>query len=103
MEMACIMMVVKHFPNEYCAKAVVALVYIMNLCRTKSMKSKFSQEAWECMNHSVSHLKVFGCVGYAHVPDEVRKKLDKKGQNLFLLVTLKTLKHTSCMIMRQGK
>ena len=31
------------------------------------------------MNHSVSHLKVFGCVAYAHVPDELRKKLDKKG------------------------
>ena len=32
------------------------------------------------MNHSVSHLKVFGCVAYAHVPYELIKKLDKKGQ-----------------------
>ena len=32
------------------------------------------------MNHSVSHLKFFGCVAYAHVPDELRKKLDKKWQ-----------------------
>ena len=31
------------------------------------------------MNHSVSHLKFFGCVAYAHVPNELRKKLDKKG------------------------
>ena len=31
------------------------------------------------MKHSVSRLKVFGCVAYAHVPDELRKKLDKKG------------------------
>ena len=31
------------------------------------------------MKHSVSHLKVFGCVAYAHVLDELRKKLDKKG------------------------
>ena len=23
---------------------------------------------------------MFGCVAYAHVPDELRKKLDKKGQ-----------------------
>ena len=28
------------------------------------------------MNHSVSHLKVFGCVAYSHVPYEMRKKLD---------------------------
>ena len=31
------------------------------------------------MNNSVSHLQVFCCVGYAHVPDELRKKLDNKG------------------------
>ena len=32
------------------------------------------------MNHSVSHLNFFGCVAYAHVPNELRRKLDKKGQ-----------------------
>ena len=45
------------------------------------MKNKIPQEAWRGMNHSVSHLKKFDCVAYAHVPDELRKKLDKKGQN----------------------
>ena len=38
------------------------------------------------MNHSVSHLKKFGCVSYAHVPDEMRKKLDNKGQNYIFVV-----------------
>jgi len=28
----------------------------------------------------VLHLKVFGCVAYAHVPDELRWKMDKNGQ-----------------------
>ena len=46
----------------------------------KSVKNKFSQEAWTGMNHSVSHLKFFGCIAYAYVTDELRKKLDKKGQ-----------------------
>ena len=32
------------------------------------------------MNHSVSHLNFFGCVAYAHVLDELRRKLDKKGR-----------------------
>ena len=32
------------------------------------------------MHESVSHLNFFGCVAYAHVPDELRKKLDNKGQ-----------------------
>ena len=59
-------------------EAVATAIYIMNRCPTKSMKNKFPQEEWTSMNHSVSHLKVFSCVAYAHVPDEVRKKLDKK-------------------------
>ena len=46
----------------------------------KECEEKLSQEAWTGMNHSVSHLKVFGCVAYAHIPDELRRKLDKKGQ-----------------------
>jgi hypothetical protein len=28
----------------------------------------------------LSHLKVFGCVAYAHVPDQLRKKLDDKAE-----------------------
>ena len=37
------------------------------------------------MNHSVSHLKNFGCVAYVHVPNELRKKLDKK-EHKFIFV-----------------
>ena len=74
------MLVAKHLPNEYWVEAVAIDVYIMNRCPTKSVKNKVPQEAWTCMNHSVSHLKVFCCVAYAHVPDELRRKLDKKGQ-----------------------
>ena len=52
----------------------------MNQCQTKSVKNKVPQESWIGMNHSVSHLNFFCCVAYTHVPDELRKKLDKKGQ-----------------------
>ena len=77
--MACNMMAAKLSPNEYWAEAVAIVVYIMNRCPANSVKNKVPHEAWTCMNHSVSHLKVFGCVTYAHVPDELRKKLDNKG------------------------
>ena len=58
------MMANKHLSNEYWAEAVTTTVYIMNRCPTKSVKNKFPQEAWTGMNHSVSHLKVFGCIAY---------------------------------------
>ena len=80
MEMAHNMLAAKHFPNEYWGEAVTTVVYIMNRCPTKSVKKKVPQESWIGMNHSVSHLKVFCCVAYAHIPDELRRKLDKKGQ-----------------------
>ena len=74
------MLAVNHLPNVYRGEAVATAVYIMNWCLKKSVKNKVPQEAWIGMNHSVSHLKVFGCVAYAHTPNELRRKLDKKGQ-----------------------
>jgi hypothetical protein len=44
------------------------------------VNNKVPQESWTGMKHNVAHLKVFGCVTYAHVPDELRKKLYNKGQ-----------------------
>ena len=78
MDMARSMMASKHFPNEFWVKAIATDVYIMKRCSTKSVKKKVPHEAWTCMNHSVYHLKVFGCVAYAHVLDEARRKLDSK-------------------------
>jgi transposase InsO family protein len=79
MEMAHSMLTAKHLSNEYWVEAVATAVYILNRCLTKSVKNKVPQEAWTGLKHNVAHLKVFGCVAYAHVPDELRRKLDNKG------------------------
>ena len=55
------------------------------------------------MNHSVSHLKIFGCVAYAHVPDELRKKLDKKRKNCIFVGYYEDKNYTSCMTLSQVK
>ena len=80
MEMARSMMKAKHLPNEYWAKAIACAVYILNHSPTKSVKDKIPHEAWNNKKHYVSHLRVFGCIAYAHVPNENRKKLDNKGE-----------------------
>ena len=77
--MAHSMLAAKHFPKKYWGEVVAIVVYIMNRCSTKSVKNKVPQEAWTSMNHNVSHLKVVGCVTYAHVLYEMRKKLENKG------------------------
>ena len=34
---------------------------------------------------SVTHMRVFGCVAYAHVLDQLRKKLDSKGEKCIFI------------------
>jgi hypothetical protein len=53
-------------------------VYIKNQCPTKALDSKTPQEAWSGRKPNVSHLKVFGCKTFAHVPDEKRTKSESK-------------------------
>jgi hypothetical protein len=81
MEMACSMLTAKHFSNEYWAKAVAIAIYILNKCSAKSVKNKVPQESWTRSKHNVAHLNFFGCVAYTHVLDELRRKMDNKGQN----------------------
>jgi hypothetical protein len=53
-------------------------VYIKNRCPTKVLDSKTPQEAWSGRKPDVSHLRVFGCKAFAHVPKEKRTKLESK-------------------------
>ena len=85
MEMARSMLKAKHLPNEYLAEAVATSVYILNRCPTKFVRNMVPQQAWTNRKHSVSHFRVFGCVAYAHVPDEIRKKLDNKGEKFIFI------------------
>jgi hypothetical protein len=38
------------------------------------------QEAWSGTKLNVAHLRTFGCIAYAHVPSELRKKLDDRSE-----------------------
>lgn len=80
MEMARSMLKAKHLSNEYWAEAVACAAYIINRSPTKSVINMIPEEAWSGRKHNVSHMRVFGCVAYAHVPDELRRKLDNKGE-----------------------
>jgi hypothetical protein len=63
---------------ELWGEAVNKVVYNKNQCPTKALDSKTPQEAWSGRKLGVSHLKVFGCKAFAHVPDENRTKLESK-------------------------
>ncbi len=63
---------------EFWGEAVNMAVHIKNRCPTKALDSKTLQEAWNGRKLDVSHLRVFGCKSFAHVPDEKRTKLKSK-------------------------
>ncbi|ONK55055.1 uncharacterized protein A4U43_UnF8110 [Asparagus officinalis] len=66
----------KYLPKTYWTEAVDCAVYLLNRCPTKSVKFKTPLEMWRNIKLSVNHLKVFGCIVYAHILEQKRKKLD---------------------------
>ena len=55
------------------------------------IRNRMPYERWYERKPDVSHLKVFGCMAYAHLPESRRKKLDKKSEKLrFVGYSIKT-------------
>jgi len=80
MEMARCLMQTKKLHYMYWAEAVKIANYILNRCSTSAVDGKTPYEAWYDKKPTVRHFKVFGCLAYAHVPKEHRKKLDAKSE-----------------------
>ncbi|KAL4295936.1 hypothetical protein GQ457_12G029240 [Hibiscus cannabinus] len=60
------------------AEAVSCAVYLSNRSPTKNVDNVTPQEAWSGRKPSVRHIRVFGSIAYAHVPDQGRLKLDDR-------------------------
>ncbi|CAL5325451.1 unnamed protein product [Camellia sinensis] len=79
-EMSKSMLHEKRLPKTFWGEVMYTSVYLMNRCPTKALKDKTPFEAWSGRKPSVNHLKVFGSICYAHVPKEVRHKLDENSK-----------------------
>ena len=70
-------------PNDYWAEAIATAAYVKNRAPTTAFETDTTPyERWYGKKPDVTHLKVFGCIAYAHVPDVQRRKLDKKANKL---------------------
>lgn len=72
----------KGLPNSFWGEAVVTATYVLNRCPTLKLEGKVPEEAWTGRRPSVKHLRVFGSVCCRHVPDQRRRKLDDKSEQL---------------------
>ena len=43
------------------------------------------EERYTGRKPDISHLKIFGCIAYVHVPDELRSKLDPKAEKCIFI------------------
>ncbi|KAA0050875.1 putative leucine-rich repeat receptor-like protein kinase [Cucumis melo var. makuwa] len=69
LNMAQSMLKCKKMPKEFWTQVVECVVYLSNRSHTRSLWNKTPQQAWIGRKPSISHLRVFECIAYAHIPD----------------------------------
>ena len=57
----------------------------MNRTPTAAVHDVTPEEKYTGTKPDLAHLKVFGCIAYVHVPDELRRKLDPKAEKCILV------------------
>ena len=72
-------------PKRFWAEALNTATYIRNRSPTRSVLNMTPHEAFTGEKPTVSHPKVFGCLTYAHIPKDERKKLDPKAREAIFL------------------
>ena len=75
----------KNLPKELWGEAVSTAAYLLNRCPTKKLEKITPEEVWSGFKPSLSHLRVFGSVAFRHIPGQLRRKLDDKGEKLLLV------------------
>ena len=60
-------------------EAMVKMVYILNQCPTRTLHSITPEETWSDKRPCIAHMRVFGSIAYAMLPNKKKGKLDAKG------------------------
>ena len=80
----------KEMPKYYWAEVIHTTIYIMNRTPTIVIHGMMLEEMFTRKKPNLSHLKVFGCLAYVHIPDELRSKMDPKAKKcVFIGYSLK--------------
>ncbi|XP_071917233.1 uncharacterized protein [Coffea arabica] len=72
-------------PKNFWPETVNWSIHMLNKSPTFAVKNMTPEEAWSGRKPTVDHFKFFGCIVYAHVPEQKRTKLDNKGEKYIFL------------------
>ena len=67
-------------PMNLWDEATRKTVYVQNRLSHSALESKTPEEMYTGKKPELSHLKIFGCPVYVHIPKEKRTKLDLSGK-----------------------
>ena len=85
-EMVCYMLWSAEVDLRYWGKAFMYAVHIRSLTLTSGLKGIVPYEAWTGHKADVSHLWIFGLLGWVYVPKQVRRgKLESRAVKVHLL------------------
>ena len=74
-----------NLPKRLWAELVNTAAYIINRTGVSAVEGRSTFELWFGKKPSIKHLKVIGTTCYAHIPEQKRKKLDKKALKCVLI------------------
>lgn len=74
-----------NFPSCLWAELISTSVYILNRTGKSSLPNASPYESWMGQKPRLRHMRIIGSTCYAHIPDQKRRKMDKKAIKGFLL------------------
>jgi hypothetical protein len=77
------------YPRSFWGYATLNSAYIKNLLPSSAVDEKTPFELFHGYPPDVLHLRPFGCLAYAHIPDATRHKYDYVSHRCFLLGHIK--------------
>ena len=91
----------KDMPHHYWVETGNTTVYIMNKTPSVAVHNVTPKEKYSGKKPDLSHLKVFGCIAYVHIPDELRSKLDPKAEKCIFVGYSVEQKGYRCYVTRE--
>ena len=85
MEMVRCMLFNSNLDSRFWGEALNNAVYTLKRVASQTIHGCTPFEKWYFKQPDISHLRVFGSPAYAHIPKELRKKLDNKTKECFFL------------------
>lgn len=79
-------------PMSLWEEASSIVVYVQNRSHDRILANKTPEEAFTGVKPKVSHLRIFGCPMYIHVPKEKRSKIEPSGKKRTFVGYIETLK-----------